>query len=55
MIDEEKKKSLIRIVTRLQAEGALVLSQKYELLEIRDNNNSHSSVTSAESLKDRIK
>lgn len=30
------------------------MSQKYNLLEIRDNNNSHSSVATAESLRTRI-
>ena len=44
VIDAEKNKSLMRIITRLQAEGHHVLSKKYELLEIRDNNNSHASV-----------
>lgn len=46
--------ALIRIVTRLQAEGAQVINKKRKMVEIRDEFSSHSSVASAESLKDKI-
>ena len=52
VIDNERKMALVRLITRLQAEGAYIKNNMKLMTEIRDSK--HLSVSSAESLKHRI-